>query len=566
MTRRDIRGDLHYNSLVTDPLAQRRAVWAALNGDPFDVLVIGGGINGAGIARDAVMRGLRTALVERGDFASGTSSRSSKLIHGGLRYLEQAKIRLVLEAVRERERLRRLAPHLVRPQPFLFPVYRGGPMGWLKLAAGLTAYDLLAGFWQVRRHRMLGRRAVEASEPTLRREGLQGGGLYWDYRTDDARLVLETAMAAAREGAAVASYAEVKALEKEGGRIVGARVIDRLGGNEAFVRTRVVVNAAGPWVDKVSALDAPGPPRLRLTKGVHVVVPRARVGHSAAIVLRAVADGRVMFVIPWGDHTMVGTTDTDHAGGPDVPPTVEAADVAYLLDTVNHYFPAARLGPGDVVSAFAGLRPLVAAPVGADLAPSAVSREEEIFTSASGLVSIAGGKLTTYRLVAASVVDRVAALLHAAGDPRSFGPSRTGDVPLPGGAARPEVLAAAALSRDGHGLSRSALEHLADRYGSRLDELLGLVARDRRLGEPLVASLPERRAEVVEAVESEWALTLEDVLRRRTQVALKDGAAGTDVAGEVATLMAEALGWDRNAARAAAEDYVRAVRASRTWR
>src|SRR5262249_36399842 len=288
-------------------------------------------------------------------------------------------------------------------------------------------------FRQVRRHRMLGRRALEAAEPALRREGLRGGGLYWDYRTDDARLVLETAMAAAREGAAVVAYAQGPAFEKERGRIVGARVIDRLGGDEVRVRTRVVVNAAGPWVDKVTALDAPAPPRLRLTKGVHVVVPRERIGHSSAIVLHAVADGRVMFVIPWGDHTLVGTTDTDHPGGPDVPPTVEATDVAYLLDTVNHYFPEAHLGPGDVVSAFAGLRPLVAAPVGTELAPSEVSREEDFFPSASGLVSIAGGKLTPSRLIAAGVVDRVVQVLHAGGDSRRFGPSRTGETPLPGG-------------------------------------------------------------------------------------------------------------------------------------
>jgi len=548
-------------------LARRQAALATLASDPFDLLVIGGGINGVGIARDGAMRGLRTALVEGGDFASGTSSRSSKLIHGGLRYLEEGHVRLVLESVRERERLRRLAPHLVRPQEFVFPLYRDGPIGMLKLAAGLWAYDILAGLWNVRRHRMLSRRATEAAEPALRRDGLCGAGVYWDYRTDDARLVLETALGAAREGAVVVSYARVVGLEKEGGRIVGARVVDRHGGREIRVRARVVVNATGPWVDAVAALDGTrGPARLRLTKGVHLVVPRARVGNRAAFVLHARADGRVMFVIPWGDHSMVGTTDTDHAGGPDVPPTVEATDVAYLLDTVNHYFPAALLEPRDVVSAFAGLRPLVAAPAGAGLSPSEVSREEEIFASASGLVSIAGGKLTTYRLVAANVVDRVAAILQAADGSRRFGPSRTGDLPLPGGTARPEVLAAAALSSDGHGLSPAVLEHLAGRYGSRLDELLRLVAQDHRLGEPLVAPLPETRAEVVEAVENEWALTLEDVLRRRTQVALKDGTAGADVAAEVATLMADALGWDRAAARAAADDYVQAVRVSHTWR
>ncbi len=505
-----------------DALARRRAAIHALGAEPFDVLIVGGGINGAGIARDAAMRGLRTALVERGDLASGTSSRSSKLIHGGLRYLEQGHVRLVLEAVRERERLCRLAPHLVRPQEFIFPIYRDGPVGMLKLAAGLWAYDVLAGLWNVRRHHMLGARAVAAAEPALRRDGLSGAGQYWDCRTDDARLVLETVLAASHEGAVVVSYAEVSALVKEGGRITGARILDRLAGGEVVARARVVVNAAGPWVDRITALDEPSPPRLRLTKGVHVVVPRGRVGNRAALVLHAVADRRVMFVIPWGEHTLVGTTDTDHPGGPDVPPTVEAADVAYLLDTVNHYFPAAHLVPADVVSSFAGLRPLIAPRGRATLSPSSVSREQEIFTSASGLVSIAGGKLTTYRLVAAAVVERVVAVLRAAGDRRAFLPSRTGEIPLPGGGEPPERLVAAVLSRNGHGVAPAVVGHLAARYGSRLDEVLALVAEDRDLARPIVPDLPDPRAEVVEAVEREWALTLEDVLRRRTQVALRD--------------------------------------------
>jgi glycerol-3-phosphate dehydrogenase len=551
----------------SEALARRRASFEALAGEPFDLLVVGGGINGAGIARDAAMRGLRTALVERADIASGTSSRSSKLIHGGLRYLEQGHVRLVLEAVRERERLRRLAPHLVRPQEFIFPVYRSGPFGRLKLAAGLWAYDLLAGIQNVRRHRMLGRGAVEAAEPALRRDGLTGAGQYWDCRTDDARLVLETLLAAAREGAVVVSYAEVAAFVKEGGRITAARVVDRVGGGELLVHARVVVNAAGPWVDRVGALDADTTPRLRLTKGVHVVVPRERVGNRAAVVLHAVADGRVMFVIPWETQTLVGTTDTDHAGGPDVPPTVEREDVAYLLDTVNHYFPAARLTPGDVVSAFAGLRPLVAPRGRAMLSPSSVSREQDIFASASGLISIAGGKLTTYRLVALAVVDRVLDALRAGGDERHFPRSRTGDVPLPGGFEAPEKVADAALSRDGHGVAPAVIGHLADRYGSRLDELLGLIAADGALADPIVPRLPDPRAEVVEAVREEWALTLEDVLRRRTQVALRDERGGAAVADEVARLMAPALGWDAETSRAAAARYVEdAESGRRRWR
>ena len=552
---------------MTDALARRRAALAALAAEPFDLLVVGGGINGAGIARDAAMRGLRTALVERGDFGSGTSSRSSKLIHGGLRYLEQGHVRLVLEAVRERERMRRLAPHLVRPQEFVFPVYRDGPLRLFMLAAGLWTYDLLAGLWRVKRHKMLGRRGTMAAEPALRSEGLAGAGVYWDYRTDDARLVLENVLSAADEGAVALSYAEVIAFVQAAGRITGARVRNCLDGATVDVRARSVVNAAGPWVDRVAALDGASRPRLRLTKGVHVVVPRARIGHRAAIVLHAVQDRRVMFVIPWGEHTLVGTTDTDHPGGPDVPPSVDAADIRYLLETVNHYFPAARLDAGDVVSAFAGLRPLIAPADGAAISPSSVSREEEIFVSPSGLVSIAGGKLTTYRLVAASVVDRVLDQLRRAGDRRRFAPSRTGRVPLPGGRGMPAELAVAALSRDGHGLSPAVVGHLADRYGSRLEEVLGLVARDGGLAGPIVAGLPDPRAEVVEAVEREWAVTLEDVLRRRTQVSLRSGAAEPAVADTVAALMAGPLGWDDETARRAARAYLdESATGRRGWR
>jgi glycerol-3-phosphate dehydrogenase len=552
---------------MKDAVAVRRASLAALGRDPFDLLVVGGGINGAGIARDAVLRGLRTALVEQGDFASGTSSRSSKLIHGGLRYLEQGHLRLVLQACRERERLRRLAPHLVRPQRFLFPVYDGGPIGCIKLALALWAYDILAGVWNVHRHRMLSARALHAVEPALRTEGLRGAGLYWDCRTDDARLVLETVLSAAHEGAVVLSYAQVATFLKENGRIIGARVVDRLGQAEVTVRARTVVNATGPWVDTVAALDAPTPARLRLTKGVHLVVPRARTGNHDAVVLHALADRRVMFVIPWGEQAVVGTTDTDHRGGPDVPPTVEPDDVAYLLETVNHYFPAAHLRPDDVLSSFAGLRPLVAPPPGGAVSPSDTSREEDIFTSTSGLISVAGGKLTTYRLVAAEVVDTVIKALRRAGESRVFGPSRTGALPLPGGGAAPADLVAAVLSRNGHGVAPAVIGHLADRYGSRLEEVLELVARDRALAAPILPALPDPRAEVVEAVEREWAQTIEDVLRRRTHVALADAAGAAQVAHDVADLMADSLDWSPETARAAAEAYAAALREDRSrWR
>jgi glycerol-3-phosphate dehydrogenase len=552
--------------VIADPVARRRDALAALATAPFDCLVIGGGINGAGIARDAAMRGLRVALIERSDFASGTSSRSSKLIHGGLRYLQQGDVRLVRESLREREKLRRLAPHLVRPQDFFVPVYKGGSFGLVTLAMGLLAYDVLAGFWGVRRHRMLARSAALAAEPALRQDGLRGAGVYCDYRTDDARLVLETALAAAAEGAVVLSYAEVTGFLKDGAHVVGARVVDRITGSPVEIRARTVVNATGPWVDAVAAMDAPGPRRLRLTKGVHVVVPAERVGNRTAMVLNAVADRRVMFVIPWGRHALVGTTDTDHPGGPDVPPTVERSDVDYLLETVNHYFPAARLEPGDVVSAFAGLRPLIAPEDGVGVDPSDVSREEKVFTSASGLLSLAGGKLTTYRLIAASVVDQVVARLAAAGDRRTLPASRTGDVPLPGGRKTPEEVAATALSVDGHGLPAVVIGHLAGRYGSRLSEVLEVLARDERLAAPILPELLDRRAEVVAAVEQEWALTLEDVLRRRTRVALEDAAAGAGAAAEVATLMAARLGWSSEETRTAVVRYVEAIASAQRWR
>jgi glycerol-3-phosphate dehydrogenase len=303
-----------------------------------------------------------------------------------------------------------------------------------------------------------------------------------------------------------------------------------------------------------------------LTKGVHVVVPRARIGHEAAIAVQAVQDRRVTFVIPWGTHTLVGTTDTDHLGGAKTPPTVEASDVAYLLDTVNHYFPAAHLVAGDVVSAFAGLRPLVAPPPGSRDEPSDVSREEEIFTSPGGLVTICGGKLTTYRIIAGKVVDQVVAALRGLGDARAFGPSTTGDRPLPGGAVAPEKIAAEVAMRDGRAVGAGVLRHLAGRYGQRVSRVLDVVARDASLAEPMLPALPDPRAEVVTAVEEEWAVTLEDVLRRRTQVALFDPEAGIAAAGDVARLMARSLGWTAEAADEAARRYgERAGEERRRW-
>ncbi|HEX6059255.1 MAG TPA: glycerol-3-phosphate dehydrogenase/oxidase, partial [Gemmatimonadaceae bacterium] len=363
----------------------REAALTALATRPFDVLVVGGGITGAGIARDAALRGLSVALVERDDFASGTSSRSSRLVHGGVRYLEHGHLHLVFESSAERRRLLRLAPHLVRPLRFVWPVYRGARVPRWKLSAGLTLYDLLALFRNVAPHRPLSARGVLAEEPALAREALVGGAAYYDAATNDARLTLANAVGAVEAGAVVLNHAELRALARTDGRITGATILDRLGGGEIAARARVVVNAAGPWSDAVRRLAEPGTGAgLHGTKGVHVTVPRERIGNRGAVTLLSPLDGRVMFVLPAGRHAIVGTTDTETQATPD-DVRATTADIDYLLRSANAFFPEARLGRDDVVAAWAGVRPLVASQYGAGT--TAASREHALARGPSGLLS-----------------------------------------------------------------------------------------------------------------------------------------------------------------------------------
>jgi glycerol-3-phosphate dehydrogenase len=531
--------------------------------EPVDVLVIGGGITGAAIARDAALRGFRTALVEKGDFGSGTSSVSSRLIHGGLRYLEQHDLHLVLEASRERRVLLQVAPHLVHPLPFLFPVYRGARVPAWKLRCGLWLYDLLAAFRNVRLHRWLGRKATLRLEPGLRERDLKAAGLYYDAQTDDARLVLATMRSAAQAGALVANYAEAVSLLKPDGLVRGATVRDLLREGTLVVRALVVVNACGPWVDAVRRLDAPdADPLLRLTKGAHVAVPRQRLGNTHAITLTSPIDGRVMFVLPWADsdQSYIGTTDTDEDVSPDEV-RVTAEDVIYLLRSANAFFPQARLSPNDVVSTWAGLRALLR-PDG-NLAPSQVSREHRIVESASGLLTIAGGKLTTHRVMAQELVDRVAVRLRALdGRPRAPHPP-TDRLPLPGGeTADLEGLIKAAVER---GASDATARHLVGTYGSEAAAVLNLVDKERALGGRIVAGRPELWAEVIHAVEREMAVRLSDVLVRRLHLFYKTRDQAVPASSAVADRLAAALGWDQ--ARRAEElaDYLRLVKRSRAF-
>ncbi|MDB4890624.1 MAG: dependent oxidoreductase [Gemmatimonadetes bacterium] len=527
--------------------SRRSALFDALGAAPFDVLVIGGGITGAGTARDAAMRGLRVALVEQSDFASGTSSRSSRLVHGGVRYLEHGQVGLVFESSRERRTLLRIAPHLVRPLPFTWPVYRGARIGRWKLAAGLTLYDALALFRNVGRHQRLNARGVTSYEPHVSQQRLVGGARYWDSATDDARLTLANVLSAQRAGAVVANHTRVIGMLREGNRIGGASVVDVETGAMVEVRARAVVNATGPWSDKVERLVRSGAASaLRGSKGVHVSVPRSRIGNTAALTLTAPQDGRVMFVLPSGAFTIIGTTDTFD----DVPPEDVRAnerDVAYLLESANHYFPDAALTRSDVVSAWAGLRPLALAAGGGSSA-SAASREHAISEVEPGLVRVTGGKLTTYRSMASQVVDAVQRSLGGA--PTK---SLTAHEPLVGGdvadIAR-EIGDATRVIEDG-----VVAERLVHAYGSAWRNVWALVGNDDMLRTRIAPERPYLLAELRHAVEHELARTFGDLLIRRTPVAFETQDHGRNAARRIAPSVALWLGWDSAATEAALGAY-----------
>jgi glycerol-3-phosphate dehydrogenase len=517
-----------------------RATLEQLTAEPADLLVIGGGITGAGVARDAAMRGLRTVLVEQQDFGAGTSSRSSRLVHGGLRYLETGNFKLVLEANRERRVLLRIAPHLVWPLPFVFPLHRGDRIPLWRLAAGMWLYDALALFRNVKTHRMLGKRALLEAEPMLRERGLLGGARFYDAQCDDARLTLATVRSAVHNGALVANYTAVRALERTAGRVVGAQIEDRLTGARATLRASVVVNATGPWADKVRVLEDSGAvPLLQPTKGVHIVVDRSRLAHRDAIVFTSPIDGRVLFILPWGELSYIGTTDTDTTEAPDQL-TVSADDIVYLLRSANARFPSARLGVEDVRASWAGLRPLLADRD--QKAASSRSREHAIVYGAGGMISVVGGKLTTYRAMAAEVVDRAAReLRHRDGRARPGAP-RTDEDPLPGG----EAADLAQFRERGLelGVTPESVEHLLRHYGTEAAGIYNLGAGERRLLRRLVPPHPAVEAEVVHAVRREMAQTVEDVMVRRTHLFYETADRGVSAARRVAELMARERGWD----------------------
>ncbi len=519
---------------------------AQMKAEPFDVLIIGGGITGAGLALDAAARGLKTALIEKRDFAAGTSSRSTKLIHGGLRYLEHYDFALVREGLRERAELLKLAPHLDEPFPFVIPIYADKRRNYdhpLLVRAGLVLYDLLAGKYNIQRHRRIARAEALQLAPQLDPRGLKGALVYYDGRTNDARLVIEIIKTAHAHKAAIANYVKFVSFRKDAaGKVSGAQLCDECTGASFNVQARVVINATGVWMNEVRSLStdlSADDKQLRPSKGIHLTVSAERLQVTTAWLIPALGEKRFYFVVPWEGRVNIGTTDTDYRGDKDAPGALEA-EVTNILQAINAYFPSAQLEPSDVISAWAGLRPLISSG-NAKQSTTAVSRKEEIFTDPDGLISLAGGKLTTYRLMAERGIDLAVEQLQA-----RFGvtaqPVSTKQITLSGGFPRADLEAQAQQIAQRENLPLATAYHLLHNYGTNTAHLLALMHEDAALKQQLLPDLPNLAAEVIYAVREELALTIADVLTRRTRVAMLGAA--LDCVATVADLMARELDWD----------------------
>jgi glycerol-3-phosphate dehydrogenase len=514
---------------------------ATLTEEPFDVLVIGGGITGAGVALDAATRGYSVALIERADFASGTSSRSSKLIHGGLRYLQSFDLGLVREALLERQINVNLAPYLVRPLRFVVPAFDGARLDRV-VGMGLNAYDAMAverlrrrrvrqeADWSPSRHRVISGAEVSELLPALADRSPTGGYLFYDCQTDDARLVLTVLAEAERFGAVAANRLEAIELLEDGGRAAGARVRDNETGDVLEIRAANVVNATGVWADRLRPAelhDEADVPVIRPSRGTHVVIARGALPLAAAAIVPA-GEGRTVFALPWLGQTLVGTTDTDHDSDADhVRPT--GADIDYLLDAVNAFF-ATSLTASDLAGAYAGVRPLISS---GDSGKSVdISRKAELYETSSGMVTITGGKLTTWRRMAKQTVDRI--VERDGSDARCV----THEIPLGMAVSPDDLVAAPAASR----------AQLAGRYGHLAHEVLALAAGRPELAEPILPDRPDLLAEAAYAARREQARTVGDVLLRRTRLGLTAArgllATGAGAIERVAAAMGEELGWD----------------------
>jgi glycerol-3-phosphate dehydrogenase len=559
MTSERLPDTMEHMTSALSPAARSDAI-AALSTTELDILVVGGGVVGTGTALDAVTRGLTTGLIEQRDFASGTSSRSSKLIHGGLRYLEMLDFGLVREALQERGLLlTRLAPHLVTPVPFLYPLEH---KVWERpyVGAGLALYDAMAALGKydrgVPRHRHLWKRQVQRIAPDFKSESLAGAIQYYDCQVDDARLVLTIARTAARHGAHLATRAKMIGFLREGERVVGVRARDLESGHEFGIRARVVVNAAGVWTDDIQDLvGGRGAINVKASKGIHIVVPRDRIRSESGFITRTASS--VLFVIPWGRHWIIGTTDTpwdlDKAH-----PAASRADIDYVLEHVNRIL-REPLDHDDVEGVYAGLRPLLS---GESEPTSRISREHTVVTPVPGLVLIAGGKLTTYRVMAKDAVDAAA---HSLKTTVNLGvrESITDRVPLLGADGYETRSNQRVMLARHSGLHVARIDHLLRRYGSLIDDVLDLIRDRRMLALPIEGAEDYLAAEVVYAVTHEAARHLDDVLTRRTRISIEMFDRGTAAAPQVAALMAAELGWSKERTEEEVDHYLRRVEAER---
>jgi glycerol-3-phosphate dehydrogenase len=542
-------------SVALSPAAREEALQAMADTE-LDVLVIGGGVVGAGAALDAATRGLSVGLVEARDFASGTSSRSSKLIHGGLRYLEMLDFRLVAEALAERGLLiNTLAPHLVRPVPFLYPLKH---RGWERLyaGAGVALYDtlsVLSGRSRgVPHHRHLTRNGALRVMPSLRKDSLVGALQYYDGQVDDARHTMFIARTAAAYGAHIANRARVTGLLREGERVVGAVVHDQESGETIRIRAQQVVNATGVWTDDTQSLAGErGQFHVRASKGIHLVVPRDRIRGDSGLILRT--EKSVLFVIPWGRHWIIGTTDTDWSLDK-AHPAASAADIDYILEHVNSVL-REPLTHEDVEGVYAGLRPLLS---GESESTSKLSREHAVAHTVPGLVVVAGGKYTTYRVMARDAVDEAVRAIDA-----KVPPSVTEGIPLLGAEGFSAMKNARHLFAQRYGVHVARVEHLLGRYGSLATEVLELVAADPTLGEPLAGAPDYLRAEIVYAASHEGARHLDDLLARRTRISIETFDRGVGAMEEAARLAAPVLGWSEAQVTREVEHYRKRVEAER---
>ena len=532
--------------------AERAASFSRLGSEMFDVVVIGGGVVGAGAALDAVTRGLSVALVEARDLASGTSSRSTKLFHGGLRYLEMFEFGLVREALHERElMLTKICPHLAKPVSILYPLTRH-LVERPYVATGLIMYDTMGGARSVPRHKHLSKAAALRLVPGMRPDALVGGVVYYDGQVDDARHTMTVARTAASYGAVIRTSTQVIGFLKESDRVAGVRVRDVETGAETDVRARVVINSTGVWTDELQRLSGGrGRFRVQASKGVHLLVPRDRITSESGIILRT--EKSVLFVIPWKSHWIIGTTDTEwnldlaH-------PAATRADIDYILDHANKVL-AVPLGHDDIEGVYAGLRPLLA---GESEQTSKLSRTHAVARVAPGLIAIAGGKYTTYRVMGADAVQACAEDL-----PGRINPSCTEDVPLLGADGYQALVNQADRLAAQHGVHPYRIRHLLDRYGSQIHDVLAPAAADRALLQPIPGAGDYLQAEALYAVTHEGALHLEDVLARRTRISIEYAHRGTESMQRVADIMAPVLGWTEAQTAREVEVYRARVEAER---